>query len=311
LSEEFSHFSEKDLVRRVAEEAQGRGINAQDVRELIAQKISREEEVLRLGELVTGRKNQERNSFRERSELRYTTDEILKMEGLMLGSVERMAQKSAAIDPRIAEVAITSQKQLAEEQKQAVRHLTSADGRQIACMTGKAGTGKSTTLDTCRRAWEMAGHTVVGCALAGVAADELRRSAGIASDTLTRTLLRLEHGKFALTKNHVVVLDEAGMVATKPMAELIRHVEEAGAKLVLVGDAAQLQAIGAGGPFRSITQRVGQCELTQIRRQREEWRRETVEHFSRGEAREALTAYAARQQLHVDRDEGRGYQGSG
>ena len=68
LSEEFSHFSEKDLVRRVAEEAQGRGINAKDVRELIENKISIEE-VLRLGELVTGRKNQERNSFRERSEI--------------------------------------------------------------------------------------------------------------------------------------------------------------------------------------------------------------------------------------------------
>src|SRR5512135_2084319 len=105
--------------------------------------------------------------------------------------------------------------------------------------------------------------------------------------------------KCSLTPNHVVVLDEAGMVATKPMAELIRHVEDAGAKLVLVGDAAQLQAIGAGGPFRSIAERVGQCELTQIRRQREEWRRQTVEHFSRGEAREALLAYAAKEQLHV------------
>src|SRR5512143_2687447 len=127
------------------------------------------------------------NAFRERSEARYTTDEILKMEGLMLGSVERMAQKSAAIDPMIAEVAIASRNHLTEEQKQAVRHLTSAEGSQIACMTGKAGTGKSTTLDTCRLAWEMAGHEVVGCALAGVAADELGRSSGIASDTLTRT----------------------------------------------------------------------------------------------------------------------------
>src|SRR5512142_3286071 len=111
--------------------------------------------------------------------------------------------------------------------------------------------------------------------------------------------MRLEYGRLTLTPKHVVVLDEAGMVATKPMAALVRQVEEAGAKLVLVGDAAQLQAIGAGGPFRSIAQRVGQCELTQIRRQREEWRRQTVEHFSRGEARDALTAYAARQQLHV------------
>jgi ATP-dependent exoDNAse (exonuclease V) alpha subunit len=254
---------------------------------------------LRLGELVTERKNQGRNSFRERSKARYTTAEILKMEGLMLGSVERMAQKSAAIDPSIAEVAIASRKHLAEEQKNAVRHLTAADGSRIACMTGKAGTGKSTTLDTCRLAWETAGHKVIGCALAGVAADELRRSSGIEGDTLTRTLMRLEYGRLTLTRNHVVVLDEAGMVATKPMAELVRHIEQAGAKLVLVGDAAQLQAIGAGGPFRSIAERVGQCELTQIRRQREEWRRQTVEHFSRGEAREALTAYAAQNQLHV------------
>ena len=66
------------------------------------------------------------------------------------------------------------------------------------------------------------------------------------------------------------------------------------AKLLLIGDADQLQAIGAGGPFRSISERIGQCVLTQIRRQREEWRRETVEQFSRGESREALAAYFAK-----------------
>ena len=43
LSDEFSHFSEKDLVRRVAEEAQGRGLTAKDVRELIEEKIDRQE----------------------------------------------------------------------------------------------------------------------------------------------------------------------------------------------------------------------------------------------------------------------------
>ena len=102
-----------------------------------------------------------------------------------------------------------------------------------------------------------------------------------------------------LTSNHVVVLDEAGMVPTKLMAKLIDQVERSGAKLVLVGDAAQLQAIGAGGPFKSISERVGQCQLTQIRRQKEQWRRDTVEQFSRGEAKEALIAYAAKGQLHV------------
>ena len=89
------------------------------------------------------------------------------------------------------------------------------------------------------------------------------------------------------------------MVQTKLMAKLIDQVEKSNAKLVLVGDAAQLQAIGAGGPFKSISERVGQCQLTQIRRQKEQWRRDTVEQFSRGEAKEALIAYAAKGQLHV------------
>jgi ATP-dependent exoDNAse (exonuclease V) alpha subunit len=95
------------------------------------------------------------------------------------------------------------------------------------------------------------------------------------------------------------VLDEAGRVATKPMAALARPVEQAGAKLVLVGDAAPFQALGAGGPFRSMAERVGQRERAQIRRQRAEGRRQTGAPCSRGEAREALLASAAQEQLPV------------
>ena len=131
-------------------------------------------------------------------------------------------------------------------------------------------------------------------------------ASGIESNTLASTLFRLEKGYLKLTSNHVVVLDEAGMVPTKLMAKLIDQVEKAKAKLVLVGDAAQLQAIGAGGPFKSISERVGQCQLTQIRRQKEQWRRDTVEQFSRGEAKEALIAYAAKGQLHVTKSQGGG-----
>ena len=96
LTEEFSHFAEKDLTRRLAEEAQGRGLSAREVRELIENKITGNE-MIRLGEVVTQQKNEQRKSFRERSEFRYTTEEILTMEGRMLASVERMAQKCGAM----------------------------------------------------------------------------------------------------------------------------------------------------------------------------------------------------------------------
>lgn len=298
MTEEFSHFSEKDLVRKVAEEAQGKGLSARDVRELVDSKIA-QKEVLRLGELVVHGKNEKRRDFRERSEARYTTEEILTLENSMLASAFRMAKQSAAVPRRLVEQAIETKEKFSAEQAEAVRHLVAGNGR-IACMTGKAGTGKSTTLDGCRLAWELAGRRVIGCALAGVAADELHRSSGIESDTLARTLFRLQNGHLELTPNHVVVLDEAAMVPTKLMAALIHQVERAGAKLVLVGDADQLQSVGgAGGPFRSIAQRIGQCVLSEIRRQRERWRRDTVEQFSRGEAKEALIAYATKGQLHV------------
>ena len=61
-------------------------MNAREVRELVENKITGQE-MIHLGELVTRPKNERRKSFRERSEARYTTEEILKMEGRMLGSV--------------------------------------------------------------------------------------------------------------------------------------------------------------------------------------------------------------------------------
>lgn len=304
MNEEFSHFAKKDVTRTLAEEAQCRGLTARDVREVVEGKL-RTQEILHLGEVAVDRMNPKQNVFRVRTEIRYTTEEMLKLEGLLLRSLERLKNDSRAISIRTVERIIASNARLAsetgKEQAQAVRLLTTGTGR-IACMTGKAGTGKSTTLNACRLAWELEGRKVLGCALAGDAADELQRSAGIESHSLARTLSWLKNGRITLTERHVVVLDEAGMVSTKKMQELFSFVEKSGAKIVLAGDAKQLQAIGAGGPFWSITERIGEefhCKLTRIFRQREEWRRGTVEQFSQGDARAALEAYAKMGQLVV------------
>ncbi|RUL84602.1 MobF family relaxase [Tautonia sociabilis] len=300
LTERHSHWSEKDLIQKVAETAQGSAFGARDVLELVDDRLT-SPELVRLGRLVTERRDLAKRRYAERSEDRYTTPEVLRLERQMLERVDRMARQSGALEERWVSAQLALRPTLSEEQAAAVRHLTARPGR-VQCLTGKAGTGKSFTLDTCRLVWELAGQEVIGCAIAGVAADELRRSANIPSDTLAMTLARLGRRDLVLKSNHVVVVDEAGMVPTKAMAELIGHVERAGAKLVLVGDAMQLQPIGAGGPFKSIAERVGEGRLEQIRRQREEWRREAVHAFSRGEAQAALAAYAERGQLHVTKD---------
>ncbi len=304
MNEEYSHFAKKDITRMLAEEAQCTGLSARNVREVVEGKL-RTQDILHLGEVAVDRMNPKRNVYRVRTEVRYTTEEMLKREGLLLGSLERLKHGSRAIDSRTVEHVISSNKRLTsdkgKEQADAVRLLTTGAGR-IACMTGKAGTGKSTTLNACRLAWELEGRKVIGCALAGDAADELQRSAGIESHSLARTLSWLKNGLITLTDKHVVVLDEAGMVSTKKMQKLFAFVEQSGAKIVLAGDAKQLQAIGAGGPFWSITERLGEefhCTLTRIFRQSEEWRRETVRQFSDGDAGAALNAYLKMKQLVV------------
>ncbi|WP_037462732.1 AAA family ATPase, partial [Sinorhizobium fredii] len=60
---------------------------------------------------------------------------------------------------------------------------------------------------------------------------------------------------------------------------------------VLVGDHEQLQAIGAGAPFRAIAEQIGHVELSDIRRQREGWQREASVSFATHKTAEGLAAY--------------------
>jgi hypothetical protein len=68
---------------------------------------------------------------------------------------------------------------------------------------------------------------------------------------------------------------------------------DAGAKVVLVGDPEQLQAIEAGGAFRAVAERVGSVEITAVRRQREGWQQEATKELATGRTEAALDREAA------------------
>ena len=178
------------------------------------------------------------------------------------------------------------------EQADAIRHVTGDAG--IAAVVGLAGAGKSTLLDAARLAWEDNGRRVIGAALAGKAAESLENSSGIHSRTLAAWELAWADGREKLERNDVLVIDEAGMVSSSQMARILKIVEEARAKVVLVGDAMQLQPIQAGAAFRAIVERIGFAELAGVRRQRDEWARDASRLFARGEVKKALDAYAQR-----------------
>lgn len=105
-----------------------------------------------------------------------------------------------------------------------------------------------------------------------------------------------------LDENTILVIDEAGMVATPQMAELAEACKEAGAKLVLIGDERQLQPIGPGAPFPTLGKVHGRAELTEIRRQSETWERRAVKDIASGKSSEALQEYASRGLVKVRED---------
>lgn len=135
---------------------------------------------------------------------------------------------------------------------------------------------------------------MLGSALSGKAARGLEDSTGIRSQTLHRTLSDLEHGELVVSDRTVWVIDEAAMVGTRQLAAVAAKCVEAGAMLVLTGDEKQLQAIELGGGLSEIARRYGAAELTEIRRQREEWARAAVRDFSQGEVDKGLAAFVDR-----------------
>lgn len=187
---------------------------------------------------------------------------------------------------------LASHRQLSDEQRNAIAHVT-GDAR-LALIVGRAGAGKTTMMRAAREIWEASGYRVVGGALAGKAADGLQTEAGIESRTLASWALQWARGRLKLNDRTVFVLDEAGMVSSRQMADFISAAAYAGAKMVLVGDPDQLQPIAAGGAFRALSEEVGFAELSTIYRQREAWMRDASMALARGRVDQALSAYHQR-----------------
>jgi Ti-type conjugative transfer relaxase TraA len=237
-----------------------------------------------------------------RGDERFTSREMIETERrLELATAKLEARRHHAVAASRREAALARAEArgmlLSTEQRTAFDHVTEARG--LTTVVGYAGTGKSAMLGVAREAWEYAGYCVRGAALSGIAAENLEGGSGIAS----RTIASLEHqwaeGRELLGPSDVLVIDEAGMIGTRQMERVLREAEKRGAKVVLVGDPEQLQAIEAGAAFRSIAERHGSAEITDIRRQQEPWQRSATRQLATGRTDQALTAYEQRGHVHV------------
>lgn len=225
--------------------------------------------------------------------LRYTSREYFEAERRLFSSAEALTSRStAALEASAAESAMArSRVALSDEQRAAVVHATT--GSDLAQILGRAGAGKTTAAEAIGEAYRSRGYEVVGLALAGRAAETLERETGIPSRTIASFLASVEAHPERLSSRSVVVVDEAGMVDSRQLGRVLGQAEAAGAKVVLLGDPAQLKPIGAGDAYRGLLELYPSAALETIRRQTEGWQREASAELAAGRVARALAVYEA------------------
>ena len=279
LTRQQSTFSRQDIARFVDRHSDGAGQFT-----AVMAKVEAAPTLVRLGQDGRGR-------------ARFTTREMLDVERRMEDAAAAIAERDrhgiSMASARVAKaVADRAGMRLGTEQDAALEHVTNGHA-DLALVVGYAGTGKSAMLGLARAAWRAEGYAVRGAALSGIAAEGLEAGSGISS----RTLASLEHawaaGREALGPRDVLVVDEAGLVGSRQMERVLGHARAAGAKVVLVGDPEQLQAIEAGAAFRALAERHGAVEISEVRRQRPAWQREATKELATARTADALGRYAA------------------
>jgi conjugative relaxase-like TrwC/TraI family protein len=192
------------------------------------------------------------------SDARYATQQVLNAEGRILALADRGRRGG------YGQIALNELKPHARTLGLDVGQFTAlialaGKGAFLSVLTAPAGAGKTRTLGAATAAWEQAGYRVVGLAPSARAAAELADATGGHADTIAKWLHtrdRLdqipahapERGWVGLNDRTILIIDEASMASTLDLDRLITAAAEKAAKVVLVGDPAQIGVInGPGG----------------------------------------------------------------
>ena len=186
-------------------------------------------------------------------------------------------------------------------QREAVKLILSEKDRTVG-VQGYAGTGKTRMLNRARALAEKKGYRMMGLAPSASAVQTLAAESGIESETLQRFLARnagVAEGRLtkkgaremrATFAKTVLVVDEGSLASTVQARALLRIASVLRLpKLVLVGDAKQLDAVDAGKPFAQLQQAgMKTAVMDEIMRQRDPELKAAVEASLTGEIGKAF-----------------------
>lgn len=173
-------------------------------------------------------------------------------------------------------------------QTESMLTLMTTKDRYLA-IQGYAGVAKTTMLSEARLLIEEKGYQLRGIAVASSAVNELQTKAGIQSDVFPTVYQEIKNAPRRSLSKTVFIVDEASMLSSPQGHALLKHIERTDARMVLVGDRAQLPSVNNGRIFGLIQDYgIETTVMKDIVRQKNEILKEAVMHTTRGELQEAF-----------------------
>lgn len=201
----------------------------------------------------------------------FTSERVLAAENKILDAASRAVIPASTVD--VFELAAQKKRaELAEQghtlpagQEAMARAFATSD-KLLVVGIGAAGAGKTSSTRLAVDAIEASGNRVIGMAPTAAAAAVMRSGMRINADTVDKILTDWQSGKASVDvrPGDVLLVDEAGMIATPKMEKILTLAQERGALVRALGDYRQLSAVGSGGALRLVDREIGAVHLDEL-----------------------------------------------
>ena len=250
------------------------------------------------------RRSDESSVFRPKNSTVFSSGELLDAEERLLQLAHTTTGPTVSLETveRIVRKPDRAGLVLGEDQASALMEIA-VSGRIVDLLVGPAGAGKTTAMNALRRAWEKehGQGSVVGLAPSSSAAHVLAEDLGITTENTAKWWQNHLQSGASFQPGQLVIVDEASLAGTLSLDRIAELAAEARAKVLLVGDYAQLQAVDAGGAFGLLTHdRDDVPELVDVHRFTHDWEKRASLDLRHGHT-EVIDTYDAHSRI-VDGD---------